>query len=291
MFTAVVVWGILLPGGVAAVVLAAGWRPWNRTAEAGKSGLAAGAVAMGGALIAAQAAIVGIEVPPIQAGDWLALLLAAAVLLGLVDALFALPGWLRWWLKGTLSAALPLLLLMPLLRHTWSAGEAAAILGALSLGTLGLWRTLDRLSERVRGAGLPLALGVVTSGSAAVLAVSGSASLGQLGGALAVAVGVALIVGLLKPSFSLARGAVPPLTVGLTGLWLNGTFYADVPPASLILLFAAPAFALIGQLKPIASLKPWQTALLRAGAVVLPLAAAAIIAYSASPPVFDEPYW
>ncbi len=291
MFTAVVVWGILLPAGVAAAALAAGWRPWDRRAEVGKAGPAAGAVAFGGALIAAQAAIVGIEVPPVQAGDWLALLLAAAVLLGLIDSLLELPAWLRWWLKGTLSVAVPLLLLMPLLQHTWSAGEAAAILGALTLGTFGLWWTLDRLADRITGAGLPLALGVVTAGSAAVLAVSGSASLGQLGGALAVAVGVALLVGLLKPSFSLARGAVPPLTVGLTGLWLNGAFYADVPPASLVLLFAAPAFALIGQIKPIASLKPWQTALLRAGAVVLPLAAAAIIAYSASPPVFEEPYW
>jgi hypothetical protein len=292
MFVNVILYGILVPATAAAVALLAGWRPWRGPVTAGRTPRAAGARAVAGGLVLAQVLTLGApQLPPVQANDWFVLLVAGSALLGLADAIYRQALWLRWALRLVASAAVPLLLLWPLTQHTWSMGQSVTILGALALGTFGLWTALDRLTATSRGAAVPLALVVATAGSGGVLALSGSASLGLLAGSLAAAIGPAFLLALWKPNFSLARGAVPPLTVGLSGLWLNGAFYADVPTASLVLLFVAPALALVGGIKPVQALKPWQVALVRTAAVGLPLAAAAALAFAASPPLVQEPYW
>ena len=292
MFVNVILFGILLPAGFAGLALLAGWRPWRGPVTAGRPELASGALAFAGGLVLAQVLTLGApRMPPIAANDWFALLVAGSALLGLADAVFRQAIWLRWTLRLGASIAVPVLLLWSLTQHTWSTGQSVAILGALALGTFGLWTAIDRLTATSRGAAVPLALVVATAGSGAVLALSGSASLGLLAGSLAAAIGPAFLLALWKPNFSLARGAVPPLTVGLSGLWLNGAFYADVPTASLVLLFVAPALALVGGFKAVQTLKPWQVALVRTAAVALPLAAAAALAFAASPPLVQEPYW
>lgn len=291
MLTAVIIWGGLLPAGIAGTILLLGWRPWNRALAPDRAAAAAGPLALGGAWLAAQIAIVGITLPPLRASDWLAVLVAAAALGGLFEALRQPPGWLRWSWRAALSLALPALLVLPLWRSSWSTPEALALIGAAGMGVFGAWSLLEAQARRRAGAAMPLLLAVLASGSGLVLALSGSASQGQLGGALAAAVGAALVIALLQPRLSLAHGSIGPLVIALAGLWLNGTFYADVPSGSLVLLFAAPWLALVGRLRPVQRLAPWQSALVSAGAVLLPLAAAAAWAYAASPALTEQPYW
>ncbi len=291
MLSAVIFWGLLLPAGAAGLILLLGWRPWKRALEPDAAAAAAGPLALGGAWLAAQIAIVGVALPPVQASDWLAVLVAAAVLGGLVEALRRPPAWMRWSWRAALSLALPALLALPLWRSSWSSLEALAVIGAAAIGVFGAWSLLEAQARRRAGAAMPLLLAVLAGGSALVLALSGSASLGQLGGALAAAVGAALVIALLQPRLSLAHGAIGPLVIALAGLWLNGTFYADVPIGSLVLLFVAPWLALVGRLGRVQRLAAWQSALVRAGAVLLPLALAAAWAYGASPPLTEQPYW
>ena len=126
----------------------------------------------------------------------------------------------------------------------------------------------------------------VSGGSGIPPVLSGSLLLGQLALVLAAAVAVALLAAWFFPQLPLAAGAVPVVVVLLSGLWVNGYFYAELP-AICALLFALalvlPALlpsltAALGNSRLLA--KPL---LLRAAVVALPVAVAVFIALRASP--------
>jgi hypothetical protein len=61
-------------------------------------------------------------------------------------------------------------------------------------------------------------------------------------------------------------------------LWIEGHLYAELPAAGALLLAAAPSAAWIGSLTAVRKLAPWQVVCVRTAAVILPAAAALVIA-------------
>jgi hypothetical protein len=280
---------LLLGAGVPLVVsLAVLALTRRRRAAAGAPSGWGGALAVGGGYLAGHAALVGgPPVPPKERVDWLWCLTAAAVLVCTVAGLVAPRDWLRWGLRAPLGGAVLVLLLLPFLK-TWGRGETTVWLAGLGAAGLVLWAGLDAVAARGPGIGAPLLLVLLALGSSLVLLLSGSAVYGQLGLALTAALAGSLVAACWAPSLLPPRGLATVVGVLLSGLWLLGYFYAEVPAVSAALLAAAlPAAALV-QVRPVRKrLRPWQAVLLGVLVLLVPVTAAVVTAYSASPP---DPY-
>jgi hypothetical protein len=118
---------------------------------------------------------------------------------------------------------------------------------------------------------------VLWIGVSLALALSGSMLLGQLA-----AVSGAVVFGLVVNAAiggTIPRALVPGLTSLFAGLLVCGYFYAELPWTGGMLLALAPSFALL--LPRTRTSLSWE--LLRGMAVTVPVIAAVILAYRASP--------
>jgi hypothetical protein len=280
---------LLLGGGLPLVVsLAVLALTRRRRAAAGTPSGWGGALAVGGGYLAGHAALAGgPPVPPLERVDWLWCLTAAAVAVCTVAALLPPRAWLRWGLRVPLAGAVLVLLLLPFLK-TWGHGETMAWLAGLGAAGVVLWAALDSLAGRGPGTGAPLLLVVLALGSTLVLLLSGSAVYGQLGLALTASLAGSLAAACWAPSLLPPRGLATVVGVVLPGLWLLGYFYAEVPAASAALLAAALPVAALVLVRPVRErLRPWQAVLVGVLALLVPVTAAVVTAYTASPP---DPY-
>ncbi len=271
--------GLLLPLLLSTAVLAAARpRPGAR--------LWAGALAVGGGCLAGWTALRGWPpFPPPERMKWLPYLGLAATALGLVDGARAWAGWLRWPPRAAGWGAAVWLLLQPrMVNESWGTSRTAALLAGLGAAGLVLWWVLDRLSERLRGASLSLALLVVVVGSALVAVKSGLASSAALYLVLAGTLGGGVIAGGLWRDLSLARGGTTVLAVLLPWMWLLGYFYAEVPAASIwFLALALPAVGLVSG-RWVQRFGPGPVLLLRLAAAAAFVALAVKWAVDAAPP-------
>lgn len=273
--------GLLVASLVTAVLLGvAGWL-WRRNPWAGAVALGLG-YAVGHVTAAGWPAL-----PPTEATQWLFFFALVALLAGVLDTFLriARPWRLGLWLA--LCAGLLALLLRPKIQSSWTPAQSALwLLGLAALMTI-LAASLGRIARPHADAVFTLfAAALVCGGSGIALVLSGSLLLGQLAFVLAAGVGVALVAAWFFPELPLAAGAVPVIVALLTGLWVNGYFYAELP-AICALLFALalvlpallPSMATaLGNSRLLA--KPL---LLRAAVVALPVAIAVFVAFRASP--------
>lgn len=275
--------GIVLPALVAFAVLIVAWCPWRRK-DSPPVGRWGGALALSAGYAVGHVALTGWQpFPPTEVTHWLLYFALAAMAVGLLDALWREPAWLRWGGRLLLAGAVVWLLLRPIIEYTWGSAQGAAWIVGLGLALLAFWAGLEALSERLSTASLSLILLIVTAGSSVVLLLSGSALLSQLGGAAAATLGACLVVAGRSPTLSLARGAVCVVSVLLAGLWLNGYFYAEAPLTSVLLVALSPTAAWVGQVERVRRLAPWQANLVRVAVVLVPVALAVVTALRASP--------
>jgi hypothetical protein len=122
---------------------------------------------------------------------------------------------------------------------------------------------------------------VLGVGTCIALLLSGSLLLGQLACILTAIGAACLVLILASPAPFHPRGAAAPFSLICAGLWLSGFFYAELPPASAILLAIAPALALLpGGGK---SHSRWLGLACRTGFVAVPVAIGVVLAFRASP--------
>ena len=273
--------GVVPPALIAALVLLVAWRPWQRTPveNAGWGPT----VACGLAVLAGYLAIEGRpQFPPPEKWQWILYLGLAAMGLGLVDLIGQAARWRPRWtrgLAGPLAAAAALLMLRhpsPEAQPLWKAG--------LGLAVLLSWAALEPLARRRPGASIPLALLLSLAGAGAVIVLSGNAKLAGLAGALAAAMGAAVVVAWWQPRLSLAHGAVVVVVVVLSGLLFLGQAYtySSVPVVSFLLPIVAPAAAWIVEVPALRGMGAARALLLRAGAVLVVVAVAVGLALYAS---------
>ena len=257
---------------------------------------AVGALALGVAsaagLIAAQAAISQwpTRLWPIEGRDWLPWIAGAAVLIGGICAPSGVAGRRRLLiapLRLLAACALPWVLLQSYIEFTWSTVEATLWIAGQALGLLLLWFQLERTARLHPGALMPATLLIVSGVSAVVIGLSGTALFAQLTGALAAALGPVLLLVWLRPATQLTGALVPAVLLPLSALWITGAFYADVPPASGLLLAVAPLLLSVRGWAALDLRPGWLATLLTVLLVLLPLAVALTLAILAFEP---DPY-
>jgi hypothetical protein len=237
--------GVVLPAVVAAVVLLL-----TRLAGGGARGAPRGAGAAGAALaigagdLAAHVALRGWRGwVPKESLDWIAASAAAGLLVGVLGLTRRGPAALRLlWRAGFGFAAAWFVAGRALARR----GELSTVLGEMALvaaaGAAG-WSLLESrrdADDAARPAWLPPLMLTTAAGSAALaVGLSGSVVLGQLTGALAAALGGALVATRLRLAPPLLPGAAPVLALTLLGLLLAACVHASLPPLAAALLALA----------------------------------------------------
>lgn len=274
---------ILLPAAVAAVVmLLLGHRRGEWGAAAGLTlGYLAGEFAHRG--------VPGF--PPAEATQWAPIVVVAACVAAVVAAALAVPDSVRWGGRAVLAAGALVLLLRPLVAHTWTPSQSAIWIAGLTVAALvqrGLLGSFVPDQDRGRGF-LPLA--ALAGCSAAAVAASGSLALGLATGGLAAAALGGASVAALRAGRALGPASLTPVWIALSFLIVAAATYSSLPWWSAALLAAAPAAV---RVVPEARLsgRPWWVAEgLRGAAVaavgVIAIAVAAWLSYT---PASDLPY-
>ena len=285
--------GTLLVTSVTGVFLALAWRPWNGP-RSNRPGWGA-ALGLGLGYAAAHGYLVGWPpLPPVTGKQWVFALALAAAIIGSLHTLVSGKRALHYGLCGLLALAVPLATLQSKLRYGWEPGEAVPEIGLLAaLAFLWLLSNEDR-AERSEGATLPLTLVITTFGASAALGLSSSASLAELAGMLTAGISLYVVASWRWQFVSIAQGGIAVTGAVLTGLLINGHFFAELPATSGLLLLAAPEATRLQKLGPLAELAGWKRTLVHATLTAIPVAAAVGLALAGflaeSKAAADDPY-
>lgn len=270
------VFGLLIPGGVTAAGLALALRR-------GRAGAAAPlAVAVGLAVGLGGLAYVGAGgwefLQPVDAWHFLPALALVATAVGFVERRRSLPIALR--VLGRLAVAG--LAAWLLLRD--EAQPPAGWYPALAISIIAIWGPLMMLADRWPGPALPILLALTAFALAALLELSGILRFALTASALGAVLCGCSLVAFRVPRPNVTACAVPAFAVLVPGLLVVGRLntFSNVPAESYLLLLAAPvALGLTGAL-PAESLRPATRAALRLGVTLVPLAAAVATALTAA---------
>lgn len=266
---------LVCPALVCAVVLVLARRLWpTHAASPGWAALGA-AVGTASGYTVAHGLVVGWSYfAPIEKRDWLPCV--SLLLIALLAAERAPPlrrVWTRWGLRILLSGLATYLVVRP------SAGLALA---GMTVAVSGLWLAVESLARRRAGAGPAWSSLIALAAGGAVLALSGSASFGQLAVALAACLAVLALVAWRNPDLRFLEGASGMVVVLPAVLWLNlrRYSYTEVPVTSALLVGAAMVSGWAVELDALRRLRPWPRASVYLLAALLPAALAVLVAWS-----------
>ena len=196
-----------------------------------------GALTLSAAILTAYFLIYGkFTLPPLQALDWVPLLIAGALPIFAMDDLFGFGKGLRCGLQTAIVTLAALLLLQPVLGQL-SVIHAALILMAVSGLWLVTWVYFDRHALQNANSGMTLL--IVSAGTAIVSVMTGSTLLGQLGGALAAVLGAWLLWNWPRPRVLLGHAGTAVIVLTLGSVLLVGRFYSATPLRINALLLVA----------------------------------------------------
>ncbi len=224
-----------------------------------------GGLALVAGTLTGAAAVVGWPLPPVEAHHWIPLGACGAALGGLaVDRLasgcegLARAGWVgamglvvlgltAWCVLAPLAGLWADGVLGPLARSAW-------VVEPLAVGLLG-WLAVDHAARHGPPAGALTALVLGLTAAALVLALGGTARMGQLLGATAAATGATLLCLWRWPGLGLGHAGVAAPTLTLVLVVLYGHHYAEVPRpgAALTLLVPFAALAAVAAASPLRS--------------------------------------
>jgi hypothetical protein len=232
-------YGILLPGVVAVAVIAIA-RPWRRESD-GLLLPALASVALFAAYVVGHLGLTGtLEFSPIDISNWLPHVAALGALLGLALAFIRQRRALRSVAVFAVGVAVIWLVLRPQLafRFTGATGLLVVLGGGLALGAyyVAVERVLIGESARVGALFAVILAGVAP----AIVALSGSLLLGQLGGVVASGVGALAAVALIFNHPALVR-ALPGFLAMTTGAFIALAYlYASMRYQTVLALAFAP---------------------------------------------------
>jgi hypothetical protein len=226
-----ILWGVLLPAVVAALVILL-WGRRNAAAAIAAGvgvGHAAGVIALWGRP----------PFPAIDSGDWIfwfALAAAAA-------AAIPVPARPRRLVDAAIAVGFALLLLEPFLADASVLHKTAVIAGG-SASVLAVWWPLERLSGGASPRFASVVLWAATAAMSIALVFARSARQGQQAGMVAAAIGAAAVLAWFEERVRFGRGSLGPYAMVLAGVGLYGIFYY-LSWVSFLLIGLAPmgAFA------------------------------------------------
>jgi len=254
-----ILWSVVFPAllAVAAVVSVYGGfrRRGDRAAQPWGP-----ALAVAGGFLFAYVGIAGRPpLPPVAAQGWLVYAGAAAVLVAviatmlpprgrLIDtvlsaALLVVTAWLLSRPRAEAIDPVTMEKIDPRVFWAWTIGSAVAMVA--------WYFAMEWLARRRPGGGLPLLLSAAAGSAALVLVDSGSMSLGQITGGIALPLLVLAAAGWWFRDLSLARGGALAVAVTLLGMLLAGYYYAELTPRNLAILAGAPLAAWLAEIPPL----------------------------------------
>jgi hypothetical protein len=183
--------------------------------------------------------------PPKEFKDYVFYLAVFGLVWGGLETLWRKNLYSRWGLRALMFFGILLLVLRNRLR-AWQTWEIILWFVGIIVVLLVAWWVLERLTEKTEPGtwilpptALFIALLILITGTSVTTVTSGSASLGQLGGALAASVGAIMVLSwLLKIEVTPYLAATVIFLLGT--LWLGGAVFAKVPVLSAIILALSP---------------------------------------------------
>jgi hypothetical protein len=221
---------------------------------------------------------------PAEATQWLPYFAISFLFVGVLDTLLRPAAWVRVTLWVLCCVGILRLLLGAKFQYGWSLTQGCLWIACLAVGMLVVAGCLDAAAQRDASVALPLSLAIVAGGTGAALMLSGSMLLGQLAIVLATALGAISAAGFALPTAAKGSGSVPTVVALLSSLWLSGYFFAELPPASALLLAVATVSAPM-LVRFSEGAKSWKGLLLRTAVVIVPVALSVFLAFKASPPL------
>ena len=249
--------GVLLPAVVSGIIFLV-LRPLLKSTAA--------AVALAGGFIAGYLGIQTYTYPPISLTQWLPHITLVALLLGLVELLWAARAnliWLKWIVRLGLFCLFLWRLFLNRLTHPsenvrWSTNEAVINFLVPILVIFAFWLILDLILKREEGlatagtlsrkhAIIPTVFVFITTFSAISIILSASGIIAQLLGVATAAMGAIMVLCWFNPVHRLSTVITPVIAIVVGSMvWLGGYFFASLPWYSgLLLLIVTPATLLI----------------------------------------------
>jgi len=200
------------------------------------------AIACGLGFIAAWASVRGWPtLPPHDTTQWLPILAALAVALGIGESALRVGAGLRWALRAVFVAIVLASQIAPLFHSTWTPAIGAMWTSGFAVLWLATWLCLEQLILRTGGswgAFILMSLGALSS---VACGLSSSAALAQAGGMLTSAFGALWVVTRLHRNFDWKTSVLPVAAILLPAILVDAGGYAELRPITGSLLFAAPA--------------------------------------------------
>jgi len=275
--------GILLPAVVSGLVFLGlkGVMPDRAAALAIAAGFMTGFFGVSG--------LGGYAFPPRTIQQWLPHVAVVALVLGLLEPMWAKNLVSRWSVRLVLLELLLWRLFQPFINHpfpsrSWSTAQTITNLLVTTLVIALFWTALDWLtrtqaSENAspeREGTLPAAITLIAAGSAISVVLAHSLVMGQLTGVVAATLGAVAVVAWLFKGY-LGQAATPLITMLLALPWLS--LFTTLPGAAVIVLALAPWAFFI----PVAeSGSKWQRVIFKLGLVALPTFVAVFLAFQLS---------
>lgn len=221
--------------------------------------------------------------PPVSGLDrFLTLVIPAAAAIELVAGFDSVAKWFAWFLRVSLAAATPRILLHDSVYlsdsdFTWSLWEASAILACCGVLIAALWGLLAWLHSRSPGVSIPLALclTVQCAGITVMLAgyIKGGAAAFPLAATLTTTTGV---VWLFKKRYGNSNdicefGIIGIGVIGVSGLLVIGRFFGEISTYSALTIQLAPLLCWATEIPYLRHRKRWIVGLIRLLLLVIPL--------------------
>jgi len=229
-----IAFGAAAPGAIAGAALCLATLGEEGAAQRTKAVI--GAAAIAGAYVAAETLLLGVPAfPPIDVTHWPFFFAIGLVAVAAIEAIFSRPRALAIGTRALASAAAAWLLLRPVL-DTGIERDHAAMAALL----FAAWIGLGAFALRTPATGTFIGLAAFAGAAAGALALSGSALLGQLCGAVASGAGGLVVASLVRQGrgTAAAAGAAPVAAVLVSCLLLSGRVYADLPEEAALFLAA-----------------------------------------------------
>jgi hypothetical protein len=253
---------------------------------------AAAVLGLGLGYVGGHVATIGLPPWPLSLSaetmHWPLPMAAAAIIIGLVEALTPAPGWLRWMLRLPLVALAIGLVLQPMLDPQRDDHIRSLGLAIVALAVLASWVNVQAVAQRLVSALVIFALGLLGAfASVAFVLVGHSVVFAELTGSLAVPLLVVWLTAMWNRGPQAGQGLVTVYVPVLTTLLLNGVYYADLSPLSALLLAFAPAGLWLAHLRPLRP-RPRLAAAVGLVAVLVALGAAIGIGVATAPKAVEN---
>lgn len=233
--------------------------------------------------------------PPASAEHWLIPVALLAGLPAVLECAYRLPPAARWIVRVAALGAFLVIPLGPMWRYfaetrDWSRSTTTAWMAAFAAVFLAGWVSSEVSVRRLAGWSVTVPIGVAIAGLAIVSAISGSASLGQLAGALAVSLGTLTVADAVSGGRRPIGGAVSVCWFLMIAVLFNAFTFGEVTPVPASLLVGAPFGSLVAVPTAGRRSRRWIGGVTAAGVSLLMTAFAVFLAYREYASLEELPY-